>query len=266
MPRTTLLIADDVGLGKTIEAGLVVQELLLRHRARTALVVCPAALQLQWRDEMQGQVRARVPDRRSRDARPAAPHARRRREPVRALPAADRLDRLAQGRARDAAAARGAAAAPRDPAPLRRADRRRGAQLRARRRRRAGTRATRCAPQAIRTLAPHCEHRLFLSATPHNGYDNSFAALLELLDPHRFARGIKPTKEATREVTVRRLKQDLLDEDGNPALPAAPGRDARGRAPRERARRARGPRRLRRSRAAAGSAATAPQRRPPTSW
>ncbi len=39
MPRTTLLIADDVGLGKTIEAGLVVQELLLRHRARTALVV-----------------------------------------------------------------------------------------------------------------------------------------------------------------------------------------------------------------------------------
>ena len=37
-------------------------------------------------------------------------------------------------------------------------------------------------------LAPHCEHRLFLSATPHNGYPNSFAALLELLDPHRFAR------------------------------------------------------------------------------
>ena len=47
-----LLIADDVGLGKTIEAGLVVQELLLRHRARTALVVCPASLQLQWRDEL----------------------------------------------------------------------------------------------------------------------------------------------------------------------------------------------------------------------
>ena len=51
-PRTTLLIADDVGFGKTIEAGLVVQELVLRHRARTALVVCPASLQLQWRDEM----------------------------------------------------------------------------------------------------------------------------------------------------------------------------------------------------------------------
>jgi hypothetical protein len=73
--------------------------------------------------------------------------------------------------------------------------------------------------QAIRTLAPHCEHRLFLSATPHNGYDNSFAALLELLDPHRFARGIKPSREATREVTVRRLKQDLRHEDGSPRFP-----------------------------------------------
>ena len=72
---------------------------------------------------------------------------------------------------------------------------------------------------AVRTLAPHCEHRLFLSATPHNGYDNSFAALLELLDPHRFARGIRPRREATREVTIRRLKHDLLDDEGRPRFP-----------------------------------------------
>jgi hypothetical protein len=52
MPRVNLLIADDVGLGKTIEAGLVVQELLLRHRARTVLVVCPASLTLKWKAEM----------------------------------------------------------------------------------------------------------------------------------------------------------------------------------------------------------------------
>ena len=52
MPRVNLLIADDVGLGKTIEAGLVAQELILRHRARTILVVCPASLQIQWRDQM----------------------------------------------------------------------------------------------------------------------------------------------------------------------------------------------------------------------
>ena len=52
MPRANLLIADDVGLGKTIEAGLVLQELLLRHRARRVLVLCPSALQIKWRDEL----------------------------------------------------------------------------------------------------------------------------------------------------------------------------------------------------------------------
>src|SRR5271165_3288017 len=52
MARTNLLIADDVGLGKTIEAGLIVQEMLLRHRARTVLVVCPAGIQLQWQQQM----------------------------------------------------------------------------------------------------------------------------------------------------------------------------------------------------------------------
>ena len=45
MARTNLLNADDEGLGKAIEAGFVIQELLLRHRARTVLVVCPVSLQ-----------------------------------------------------------------------------------------------------------------------------------------------------------------------------------------------------------------------------
>ena len=53
MPRVNLLIADDVGLGKTIEAGNGDSlELVLRHRARTALIVCPSSLQIQWRDQM----------------------------------------------------------------------------------------------------------------------------------------------------------------------------------------------------------------------
>ena len=51
-PRANLLLADDVGLGKTIEAGLVMQELFLRHRARTAVIVCPPSLALKWQDEM----------------------------------------------------------------------------------------------------------------------------------------------------------------------------------------------------------------------
>src|SRR5438270_8150704 len=49
MPRVNLLIADDVGLGKTIESGLVALELIIRHRARRVMVVCPASLPVQWR-------------------------------------------------------------------------------------------------------------------------------------------------------------------------------------------------------------------------
>ena len=52
MPRVNLLQADDVGLGKTIEAGLVTQELILRHRVRTVLIVCPAGMQIQCQEEM----------------------------------------------------------------------------------------------------------------------------------------------------------------------------------------------------------------------
>ncbi len=53
LPRANLFIADDVGLGKTIEAGLVLQELILRQRVDFVLIVCPATLCLQWRDEME---------------------------------------------------------------------------------------------------------------------------------------------------------------------------------------------------------------------
>ena len=52
MSRANLLIADDVGLGKTIQAGLVAQEFSLRQRAHRMLIVCPSALQVQWQEQM----------------------------------------------------------------------------------------------------------------------------------------------------------------------------------------------------------------------
>jgi superfamily II DNA or RNA helicase len=48
-----LLIADEVGLGKTVQAGLIVAELLERHPDAHALVICPAGLREQWRQELQ---------------------------------------------------------------------------------------------------------------------------------------------------------------------------------------------------------------------
>ena len=49
----------------------------------------------------------------------------------------------------------------------------------------------------------------FLSATPHNGHSNSFATLLEILDPQRFTRGIDVEAKELEPVMVRRLKEDL---------------------------------------------------------
>src|SRR3954470_19887197 len=50
--RVRLLIADDVGIGKTIEAGLVLAELLSRGLARRVLVVVPANLREQWQEAL----------------------------------------------------------------------------------------------------------------------------------------------------------------------------------------------------------------------
>lgn len=50
--RPRLLIADDVGVGKTIEAGLILKELTTRQRLDRVLVMCPKALTVKWRAEM----------------------------------------------------------------------------------------------------------------------------------------------------------------------------------------------------------------------
>ena len=51
-PCRGILIADEVGLGKTIEAGLIWTELRARLDAKRLLVVCPAMLREKWRDEL----------------------------------------------------------------------------------------------------------------------------------------------------------------------------------------------------------------------
>jgi len=217
-PRVNLLIADDVGLGKTIEAGLVVQELLLRHRARTVLVVCPASLTVKWRDEMAEKfgLEFRIVDsallkdlrrRRGLYANPWTHFPRlivsidwlKRERPLRLMRESFRTDgrflRTYDLLIIDEA---------HTVAPSGRG--------------RYATDSQRTT--AIRSIAPHFEHRLFLSATPHNGYAESFSALLEVLDDQRFARGVKPTQQQLRQVMIRRLKSELPPkEDGTPRFP-----------------------------------------------
>ena len=50
--RGRALLADEVGLGKTIEAGMILKEYLLRHIVKRALILVPASLVLQWTREL----------------------------------------------------------------------------------------------------------------------------------------------------------------------------------------------------------------------
>ena len=204
LPRVNLFIADDVGLGKTIEAGLVLHELLLRQRIHRAVIAAPPAVVLQWRDELRQRFgleftlydRAYILDcRRARGfgVNPwttgsffVVSHALLRDE--------EHLSGLREALGDFASRSmlildEAHVAAPASAS-----------------RYAVDTQITR----AVRDLARRFEHRLFLSATPHNGHSNSFSSLMNILDPQRFTRGIEIKGPAQlAPVMVRRLKADV---------------------------------------------------------
>ncbi|MFE0762366.1 DISARM system SNF2-like helicase DrmD [Streptomyces smyrnaeus] len=216
-PRVNLLLADDVGLGKTIEAGLVAQELLLRGRAKRIMVVAPAGLTLKWRDELaekfgldftivDSAACAELRRTKGTTANPFRTYPR----TIVSLPwlrgpKAQRLldEVIPETSAMHEAEASGGRffdllildeahhVAPAAPKQLYAVD----------------SQQTRL----IRRLAPHFAHRLFLSATPHNGYFESYTALLEIIDDQRFVRGVQPDAKTEQETVVRRLKKDIKE-------------------------------------------------------
>jgi SNF2 family DNA or RNA helicase len=216
-PRVNLLLADDVGLGKTIEAGLVALELLLRHRAKRVMIVCPPGLMTKWQDEMaekfgldfvivdSAQLNAL---RRSHGS--AA-------NPFRVYP----LTIVSLSWLRGAKAER-LLHEVLDPDADRRAfdllildEAHHVAPAAPRQRYAVDSQQT----KLVRWLAPHFEHRLFLSATPHNGYPESFTALLEIIDDLRFIRGVDPDPVAQKEAIIRRMRSQITDAAGNPKFP-----------------------------------------------
>jgi superfamily II DNA or RNA helicase len=219
MPRVNLLIADDVGLGKTIEAGLVAQELILRHRARRILVVCPASLLIQWRDQMRDKfgLDFRIVDtallrqlRRERGI-----HVNPWSHFPRLITSIDFLKRERPMRLMREALRASGQEYPR-PFDLLIVDEAHNVAPAGIGRYALDSQRT----QAVRALVPRFEHKLFLSATPHNGYQESFTALLEMLDNQRFARGVKPDERQLASVMVRRLKSELPKRwDGSDRFP-----------------------------------------------
>ena len=205
LPRVNLFIADDVGLGKTIEAGLIATELLLRRRVREIVVAAPPSMLLQWKEELESRFglvfeildRAYIECVRRERGYSVNPWETFPRflishklliDETYSGPLRNWLDNLRPGsllildEAHHAAPASGSRYA-------------------------IDSRFT----KAIRDLSPRFEHRIFLSATPHNGHSNSFSALLALLDNQRFTPGVKVLKSNLEAVMVRRLKDDLRE-------------------------------------------------------
>ena len=203
LPRVNLLIADDVGLGKTVEAGLILRELLLRRRIDLVLVAAPPSMTLQWQDELEAKFglsfdiidRERLAELRRLHGFSVNPWATGSRfiishrlltEETYVAPLRDLLGDfrpralLILDEAHHAAPASGGRYA-------------------------IDSQITR----AVRDLSARFEHRLFLTATPHNGHSNSFSALLDMLDPQRFTRGVDINPKELEPVMVRRLKADL---------------------------------------------------------
>ena len=192
LPRVNLLIADDVGLGKTIEAGLVLRELLLRRRIDFIVVAAPPSMTLQWQDELEAKFgltfqivdRERLAQLRRTRGFGVNPWSTGSRFIVSHRLLTDETYtaglrmRLGEFRARSmlildeahhAAPASGSRYA-------------------------VDSQFTR----AMREIVQRFEHRLFLSATPHNGHSNSFSSLLEMLDPQRFTRGVEVASGRSR--------------------------------------------------------------------
>ena len=205
LPRVNLLIADDVGLGKTIEAGLIIEEMLARGRIHKILIVAPASLTLQWQNEMMEkfQLEFKIIDRDylvklRREygiySNPFNSYPRLiismdylKREQVKLMfdetiknKNTKYWDMLIVDEAHNFAPSG-------KKHYIKDSDR----------------------TKLLKHISPHFEHKLFLTATPHNGYTYSFTALLELLDPLRFTRASYVNQKELKQVMIRRLKEDI---------------------------------------------------------
>jgi superfamily II DNA or RNA helicase len=203
MSRVRLLLADSVGLGKTIEAGLVLTELMARRLAHRVLIVSPAGPLLeQWETEMSERFglrldvldRARLEEIRREHELGANPfdHA-----PLGLVS----MDFLKQERVLDQLERASYDVVIIDEChhcmDLGAAQDREDSQRR----------------RLAEVLARRSDSLLLLTATPHDGNDRSFASLCELLDPSLLDGRGGLRGDAYRAHVVRRLKSHIFEID-----------------------------------------------------
>ena len=205
--RLRFLLADDAGAGKTIMAGLVIREMLLRRQVRRVLVVPPAGLVGNWERELRNLFRLRFRILTTADAKTDNPFL----DPRNDL-AIVSLDTLWREAMRQAYLA----APPYDLVVFDEAH-----KLSARRETDLTVEKSRRYEMAER-IAAQGRHLLLMTATPHMGKDEPYYFLWRLLEPELLS-----TPEAFRRLTpdqkqrhlLRRMKEEMVRFDGTAIFP-----------------------------------------------
>ena len=198
---TRWLVADDVGLGKTIEAGLILSPLIAKGLVTRLLIICPASLVGQWQERMLRMFDIRIAQYAS-DADKANTQFWSVHNQVVASMQTLRIDRGGRHE-------RLFSAPPWDMVIVDEAHH------------------LSVSDQGDYTLAYRLVERLekqrlirsmvFLTGTPHRGKPEAFWALLRLLQPERFSAQRPPDEllPLLRDVMIRNNKQSITDMDGN---------------------------------------------------
>jgi superfamily II DNA or RNA helicase/HKD family nuclease len=203
------LIADDVGLGKTVETGMIIKELKARHHADKVLIICPAGLARQWQREMAEKFDERFDILHSEDlrqwrsTRPAGESlcVKYQQAIVSVDTAKPKED---ENNAQDFTEAHWDVVIIDEAHKV--AQHGVGQELIGR-------------YKLARDIAPSCDCMLLLSATPHDGDQFAFHSLLGLLDPLRFPNPENIDSSELEPMMVRRGKSDIRKEDGTPLFP-----------------------------------------------
>lgn len=197
-PRARILIADGVGLGKTLEAGILLSELIRRGRGRRILVAATKAMLTQFQKEMWGRftiplvrldsiglqrIRAEIPTHHNPfyyfDRVIVSIDTLKQNNWFRQHVEKATWDVIVIDEAHNVA-------------------------------NRGANRSQRA--QIADVLAKNCDHLLLLSATPHDGKAESFASLMNMLDPTAITNPSDYTKEEIRGLYVRRFKKDVQEQ------------------------------------------------------
>lgn len=200
------LLADDPGAGKTIMAGLLIRELMIRGDLRRCMVVCPGALAEQWQDELHEKFDLNFKIA-TTDSIEAAATGNWFQENDLAI---CRLDKLS----RDEAIQEKLKVSDWDLIICDEAHKMSATYT-------GGEFKTTKRYQLGRLLGGLTRHLLLMTATPHNGKNEDFQAFLALLDSDRFEGRQRDGKNGidASDLIRRLIKEQLRRFDGTPLFP-----------------------------------------------